>query len=85
MDTQTTTPPRQPADGGLSRSDLLAVGDPDDRFFRLEKDGEYAGCFYRSEIEPYPWMMSRGCGVIDMDFDRDALAKRRGVILPANK
>lgn len=64
--------------------DLLAVGDPDDRFFRLEKEGEYAGCFYRSEIEPYPWMMSRGCGVIDMDFDRDALAERRGVILPAN-
>lgn len=59
---------------------LLAVGG--DRFYRLTKqDGSYAGTLYQSEIEPYPWMFSRGCGIVDTDKDRDPLARRNGILI----
>lgn len=59
---------------------LLAVGDG--RFYRLTKqDGSYAGTLYQSEIEPYPWMFSRGCGIVDTDKERDPLARRNGILI----
>lgn len=59
---------------------LLAVGCG--RFYRLTKqNGDYAGTLYQSEIEPYPWMFTRGCGIVDSDKDRDTLAARNGVLI----
>lgn len=59
---------------------LLAVGDG--RFYRLTKqNNDFAGTLYQSEIEPYHWVFSRGCGIVDTDKDRDSLAVRNGVLI----
>jgi hypothetical protein len=64
----------------ITKHALLAVGDG--RFYRLTKqDGSYAGALYRSEIDPFPWMLCRGLGIVDTDKERDAIALRNGILI----